>query len=105
MAMRVNGSLTGSWRTVSVTPQGKQFPIASVTFDKHYHFTATSQEDEGQRTCTGTYKWNGFRLVLDPSDWQRRSYPGRRRLDGTLALTHTAKAAKVRAIMERTGAK
>jgi hypothetical protein len=102
----VNGcSLSGTWRTVSVVPEGERFPIVSVTFDKQHRFTATSEEDARQRTSTGEYKWNGLRLILSPGHGQEQEqkYRGRRRLDGTLVLTHRVPGIRIKATLERTG--
>ena len=95
--------LTGTWRTIAVIPEGDRFPVTSVTFDKHHRFTATSDEDGHQRTSTGEYKWNGLRLILNPSRGCKQTYRCRWRLDRTLVLTHRRAGQKVRATLERTG--
>ena len=98
----VNGcSLAGTWRTVSVRPEGERFPVASVTFDKHHRFTATSEEEGRPRTSTGEYKWNGLRLILSPGAGREQTYRGRRRLDGSLALTHRRPGMKIKATLEK----
>ncbi len=100
----VNGcGLTGTWRTVSIMPEGERFPIVSVTFGEHRRFTATSEEDGRQRTSTGRYKWNGLRLVLDPGQGSRQTYRGYRRLDRSLVLLHRRDATKIKATLDRTG--
>ncbi len=95
-------SLAGTWRTVSVRPEGEGFPVASVTFDRQHRFTATSEEEGRPRTLTGEYKWNGLRLILSPVAGREQTYRGRRRLDGSLALTHRRPGTKIEATLEKT---
>ncbi len=103
-AAMVNGcGLTGTWRTISVRPEGERFPIVSVTFGEHRRFTATSEEDGRWRTSTGRYKWNGLRLVLDPGQGSRQTYRGYRRLDRSLVLLHKHGTTKIKAMLERAG--
>ena len=100
----VNGcGLTGTWRTVAVRPEAERFPIVSVTFGENGQFTATSEEDGRQRTSTGRYKWNGLRLVLDPSPGSRKTYRGYRRLDRSLVLLHKHDTTKIKATLKRAG--
>jgi hypothetical protein len=99
----VNGcGLSGTWRTVDVAPTGEQFPIASVTFDRAGKFTASSGDHGDRRTSTGAFKWNGFRLLLRPTDAPEQVYRGRFLVGGRLSLAH--KASRTRATLVRLGA-
>jgi hypothetical protein len=96
-------SITGTWRTVPAGLDDRGFPIVSMTLDEHDSFTATSRHDGHQQTSTGQYRWNGMRLILSPANGREQIFRGRKRLDGTLLLTHTAENRNTRAILERTG--
>jgi hypothetical protein len=96
-------SLAGTWRTVAVTPGDVRFPISHVTFDDDGRYTATVEYDEGPRTDTGAYQWNGWRLVITPTKGPGRVYRGSRHWGGKLVLTDKTAEPAVKATLKQVG--
>ena len=96
-------SLTGTWKTINIIPPDARFPMNRISFDNDSRFTATAEYEGQTRTSTGTYEWNGRKLVVFPDGGDERTYPGRRRWGRKLALIHNRNGERITAIFAKTG--
>ena len=96
-------SLTGTWKTINIIPPDARFPMNRISFDNDSRFTATAEYEGQTRTSTGTYEWNGRKLLVFPDGGGERTYPGRRRWDRKLLLTHNRNGERITAIFAKTG--
>ena len=88
-----SSSITGSWETSEVRPQGAGFPINQVTFDEQGKYTATGAfSAQGTysgdiHTTTGVYTRQLQTVRVSPVGGPPLEYKIRRRLDGKLVMT------------------
>lgn len=68
------GALVGHWRTVEVVPNKDVFCIDDATFNRDGSFTATTTLDGKTTRESGTYRFNGFKLTLQPQAGGHRAY-------------------------------
>lgn len=93
--------LGGTWHRTAVDPAGATFPLERITFEGD-RFTATRETEEGTRTTTGTYVWNGRALSLRSADGADGEYGCRRSVDGDrLFLTRQRLVPQPTATFER----
>ncbi len=86
-------SISGSWQTAEIHPQGAAFPIHQVTFDAQGKYTATGEfsaqgaYNGDTHTTTGTYERQWQTVRVSPIGGPPLEYKTRRRLDGKLVMT------------------
>ena len=73
-------SVVGHWRMVQVVPNKEEFNIDDATFCRDGTYTATTTLEGKTTRETGTYRFNGFKLTLQPQAGGRRSYNAVRQL-------------------------
>jgi hypothetical protein len=105
VAVLIGGcSIAGTWNTVKTEPADADVrsPFQMVTFNDEGGYTATGQRGSDVVTNTGTYKWDGMKLTIHPSEGETRVYPGHYNLfTKQLVLTHKSGDVKMKAWMER----
>lgn len=97
-------SIAGTWETMKTEPtgMGHESPFDRVTFNDDGGYSATGTHGGEIVTNTGTYEWNGMKLVVNSSDGEERVYPGHYdAFKGQLVLHHGEGEEKVTAWMER----
>ncbi|MFQ5492166.1 MAG: hypothetical protein ACE5GE_15730 [Phycisphaerae bacterium] len=104
VAMIGGCSIAGTWKSVRTDPADamSKTPFQMVTFNDDGEYSATRQEGSQVMTATGTYKWDGMKLTITPSEGEQRVYPGC--LDmftGQLVLKHKHEDQKTTAWMEK----
>jgi len=85
-------SLNGTWKAVRFEPAdaADAAPFRMVTFAEG-QFSATRQAGDRLITSTGKFTWDGVKLTLEPSQGEKRVYPGRLNpFTRELALSHEA---------------
>lgn len=69
-----SGALRGDWHMVEAIPNKDVFSVDEVSFARDGGFSATSTIDGKTLREVGTYKFNGFKLILHPQAGGRREY-------------------------------
>ena len=82
-------SIAGTWKVTQVTPgeAAENFDFQRITFDNEGMYTATKAGGSDETTSTGTYKWTGGLLKLDPNEGDAKTYRSYERIDGKLCVT------------------
>jgi len=93
-------SLVGTWRTVSVVPEGASFPVEVVTFDESGAYTATLK-DNGKRTVVGRCRAEGLGQVLAVQNDAHPPYRVGHDANGRLILSTGTGGQTVSGILER----
>ena len=68
------GALRGDWHMVEAIPNKDVFCVDEASFARDGGFSATSTIDGKTIREVGTYKFNGFKLILHPQAGGRREY-------------------------------
>jgi hypothetical protein len=79
-------SVVGQWRMVETVPNREVFCIDNATFNRDGSFSATVTIDGKTTQERGTYRFNGFKLTLQPAAGGRREFNAMRKL-GNLEVT------------------
>lgn len=87
-------SVAGTWRVISIEPEGAEFPISRLTLDSRQRFTATGPIDGEVRTRVGTYRSSLGTLRLIPNNGSDESYRASFRWSGTCVLSVRSDAAR-----------
>jgi len=69
-----SGAIAGQWRAVEVVPNRQVFCIDDATFERDGTFSATLTREGNTREESGTYRFNGWKLILQPSAGGLREY-------------------------------
>ena len=73
-------SVAGHWRMVEAVPNREVFGFDNATFNRDGTFTATTTLEGKTTDETGKYRFDGFKLTLQPRGGGRRSYHAMRRM-------------------------
>lgn len=73
-------SVTGHWQMLKAVPNKEVFCVDDATFRGDGTYTATTTLDGKTTVERGTYRFNGFKLILRPEAGGQRSYNAVRRL-------------------------
>ena len=68
------GAIVGHWRMIEVVPNKEVFCIDDATFRRDGAFTATTTVEGKTTREAGTYRFTGFKLILQPQAGGRRAY-------------------------------
>ena len=72
-------SIDGTWKTVKTDPADMMdhAPFKMVTFSEaDGTFSSTAERGGEVRTITGSYTWDGMKLVVKPTASDERTYAG-----------------------------
>jgi hypothetical protein len=98
-------SIAGDWKLTKVTPEGKEFPISTVNFAEDGTYSATSNYGGKPMNSSGTYKWTGTSLTINPEGKPSRTYSGHMGMDSKLVLTHDDEKGKMTGTLEKQAGK
>jgi len=66
--------LVGHWRLVEVVPSKQVFSLDDATFNRDGTYAATTTLEGKTTQDSGTYRFNGYKLILHPQAGGRRTY-------------------------------
>jgi hypothetical protein len=81
-----SGVIVGDWHLLRAMPNKEMFAIDDAHFDRDGSFVATVTLDGSTTQERGTYKFNGYQLILRPAAGGQRKFGAVRKI-GTLEVS------------------